>query len=113
MNFAIRVVVLEYWWERTAEIISQQGYPVTMGKEIVSIQHNGNRVTGIVTRDVDGSTDLVCGTHYISTLPMRELVYAFLPYPPLPSSVRQAADRLKYRDFLTGGVDRRQGRDVP
>ena len=86
-------------WERTAEIISQQGYPVTMGKEIVSIQHNGNRVTGIVTRDVDGSTNLVCGTHYISTLPMRELVYAF--DPPLPSSVRQAADRLKYRDFLT------------
>ncbi len=86
-------------WERTAEIIDQQGYPVMMGKEIVSIQHDGNQVTGIVTRDADGNTNRVCGTHYISTLPMRELVYAF--DPPLPPHVRQAADRLKYRDFLT------------
>lgn len=86
-------------WERAAATIGQQGYPVMMGREIISIQHDGNRVTGIVTRDVNGNTTLECGTHFISTLPMRELVYAF--DPPLPSHIRQAADKLKYRDFLT------------
>jgi protoporphyrinogen oxidase len=86
-------------WERAAATISQQGYPVMMGKEVVSIQHDGQQVTGILIRDADGSTNLVQGTHYISTLPMRELVHAF--DPPLPPHVRLAADGLKYRDFLT------------
>jgi protoporphyrinogen oxidase len=86
-------------WERVAAILDQQGYPVMMGKEVVGIQHNGKQVTGILTRDADGSTKLAQGTHYISTLPMRELVHAF--DPPLPAHVRQAADELKYRDFLT------------
>ncbi|HEX6554885.1 MAG TPA: NAD(P)/FAD-dependent oxidoreductase [Ktedonobacteraceae bacterium] len=86
-------------WERVAAIIGQRGYPVMMGKEIISIQHDGNQVTGIVTRDANGNMNLERGTHYISTLPMRELVYAF--DPPLPPHVPQAADGLKYRDFLT------------
>jgi protoporphyrinogen oxidase len=86
-------------WERTAEIIGQQGSPVQMGKEIVSIQHDGGQITGIVTRDANGSMQTERGTHYLSTLPMRELVDAF--DPPLPAPVRQAADALKYRDFLT------------
>ncbi len=86
-------------WERTAAIIGERGYPVRMGEEIVSIQHDGNEVTGIVVRNEDGNTELVRGTHYISTLPMRELVHAF--EPALPAEVLQAADGLKYRDFLT------------
>src|SRR6266567_2104203 len=60
---------------------------------------DGNQVTGIVTRDANGNMNLERGTHHISTLPIRELVYAF--DPPLPPHVRQAADGLKYRDFLT------------
>ena len=86
-------------WERTAEIIGQQGYPVMMGQEIVSIHHDGNQVTGVETRDADGNLHMERGTHYISTLPMRELVHAF--NPPLPAHVVEAADGLKYRDFLT------------
>jgi protoporphyrinogen oxidase len=86
-------------WERVAAIIDQRGYAVMMGREVVSIQHDGQQVTGILTRTTDGSTHLVEGSHYISTLPMRELVQAF--DPALPAPVRQAADRLKYRDFLT------------
>lgn len=86
-------------WEKTAEIVAQKGYPVRMGREIVSIQHDGQQVTGIVTRDADGNTQVERGTHYISTLPMRELVYAFDPL--LPTHISRAADGLKYRDFLT------------
>src|SRR5258708_7913287 len=86
-------------WERAAEIIGQRGYPVVMGEETVTIKHDGKQVTGVVTRNANGNVREVQGTHYISTLPMRELVYAF--DPPLPQNVRQAADRLKYRDYLT------------
>ena len=86
-------------WERTASIIGKHGYPVKMGKEIVSIQHDGKQVTGVISCDTKGNTTMEHGSHYISTLPMRELVYAF--DPPLPAHIRQAADKLKYRDFLT------------
>jgi protoporphyrinogen oxidase len=86
-------------WERVATIIGRRGCAVMMGKEIVSIQHDDNQITGVVARDAEGNTSLVHGTHYVSTLPMRELVNAF--DPPLPAHVRHAADALKYRDFLT------------
>lgn len=86
-------------WERTAEIIDQQGYPVQMGTEIISVQHDGAQVTSVVTRDIGGKTTVERGSHYISTLPMRELVHAF--EPPLPEHIRHAANSLKYRDFLT------------
>jgi protoporphyrinogen oxidase len=44
----------------------------------------------------------VTGTHFISTMPIRELVASF--DPQLPKAVRQAAEQLKYRDFLTIAV---------
>jgi protoporphyrinogen oxidase len=86
-------------WERTAALIAQRGYPVLLDQEVVSIRHDGSQVSGVVVRDSAGNSTLRQGTHYISTLPMRELVRAF--DPPLPEDVQQAAERLKYRDFLT------------
>jgi protoporphyrinogen oxidase len=86
-------------WERTAALIGERGYPVLMDQEVVSIQHDGSQVTGVVTADTEGKRAVQRGTHYISTLPMRELVRAF--DPPLPAFVQQAAESLKYRDFLT------------
>src|SRR5579883_1834073 len=86
-------------WERTAGLIGERGYPVLMDQEVVSIQHDGSQVTGVVTADAEGNRTVQRGTHYISTLPMRELVRAF--DPPLPAFVQQAAESLKYRDFLT------------
>ncbi|MBF6592320.1 MAG: hypothetical protein IVW57_17545, partial [Ktedonobacterales bacterium] len=46
--------------------------------------------------------DTVAGTHFISTLPIRELVNQCVP--PLPEPVVRAANSLKYRDFLTVAV---------
>lgn len=86
-------------WERTAALIGERGYPVLLDQEVVTIRHDGSQVTGVVTRDGVGQSVVRQGTHYISTLPMRELVRAF--DPPLPDHVQQAAERLKYRDFLT------------
>lgn len=86
-------------WERTAALIEQRGYPLLMDQEVVSIHHDGSQVSEVVVRDSAGTCTVRQGTHYISTLPMRELVQAF--DPPLPEHVQQAAEHLKYRDFLT------------
>src|SRR5579884_2197673 len=62
-------------WERVAEKLAAQGYPVVMGQEVVSIRHDGMKVTSIVVRDgATGQEREVTGTDFISTLPIRELI---------------------------------------
>jgi protoporphyrinogen oxidase len=87
-------------WQRVAQILAGQGYPVLMGHEVVRVCHDGRRVTSVVIRDRrTGAQREVVGDEFISTLPMYELVHAC--EPALPASVVQAADSLGYRDFLT------------
>ncbi len=42
------------------------------------------------------------GDHFISTMPIRELIAAMNPAPP--RSVMEASQQLRYRDFLTVGL---------
>jgi protoporphyrinogen oxidase len=86
-------------WERVQTILAQYGHPVVMGESVTTIRHNGHRVTAAVTRRTDGATRTYTGTHYISTLPIRELIYAC--DPALPAEIIRAADGLRYRDYLT------------
>jgi protoporphyrinogen oxidase len=90
-------------WERVADILASQGYPVLMGHDVVHIRHAGGRVTSIVTRDrTTGLEQEIAGEQFISTLPIRELINKC--DPALPPSVVAAANSLKYRDFLTVAV---------
>jgi protoporphyrinogen oxidase len=90
-------------WERVTDIVKSRGSDVLMGRDVVRIRHSNDRITGIVTPD-----GLITGTHYISTMPMRELVHALDPAPP--GDIIQAAENLRYRDFLTVAliVDKRE-----
>ena len=47
----------------------------------------------------NGSREVIQGTHFISSMPVRTLIQKF--DPPVPDTVLAAADSLKYRDFLT------------
>jgi len=53
-------------------------------------------------RGKDGVEHTETGSDFISTMPVRELVHALDPAPPM--AVLEAADRLNYRDFLTVGL---------
>ena len=46
-----------------------------------------------------GRKETLDGTHFISSMPIRELVRKLSPAPP--ASVSAAAEKLQYRDFLT------------
>jgi protoporphyrinogen oxidase len=86
-------------WERVQQMLSDRGYPVLMGQEVVSIRHGNGQVNSLVTRDLQGNLREYRGTDFISTLPVRELVNSF--DPSLPPEVRHAANNLKYRDYYT------------
>lgn len=86
-------------WERVQDILLQQGHVVAMGQEVVQIRHNGHKVTSILVRDGKGSIREIQGSHFISTLPIRQLIERC--EPALPAYVIKAAQSLQYRDFLT------------
>src|SRR5690242_5647852 len=86
-------------WERVAEISAAKGHPVLLGRAVKSIHHDAGRVTSVVTETADGETETHRGTHFISSIPIRELVARL--EPAAPPRVRKAAESLGYRDFIS------------
>ena len=95
-------------WERVAEILAESGRPVLMGETVERIVHAGGRVRHVVTRSPAGAARELAGEAFVSSLPVRSLIGRL--DPPPPAVVRQAADSLRYRDFLTVAlmVDRKE-----
>lgn len=86
-------------WEAARELVRQRGGAVHHDKRVVSVEHDGSAVSAFVARDSNGRLTRYHGDHFISTLPIRELIRAMSP--KAPAEVIQAAESLKYRDFLT------------
>ena len=86
-------------WEMTRDLVRQNGSTVDHDRKVLRIAHNGESVTGFVAVDGNGTEHLYEGSHYLSTLPIRSLIRAL--DPPPPRDVVDAANSLKYRDFLT------------
>ena len=86
-------------WETVRDKLIAGGNSVAMDQAVEAIHHAGGRVTSITVRDSTGNQREVTGTHFISTLPIRELITKM--DPALPEPVVRAASSLKYRDFLT------------
>ncbi len=86
-------------WERVADISREKGRPVLFGRAVQRIKHEHGRVRAVVTRTVSGDSEEHAGSEFISSIPIRELVARL--EPPPPEEVRQAAESLSYRDFIT------------
>ncbi len=78
-------------WEAVAARVPE----VRLGAEVKTIHWSGNRVEAVET----ANGQRVDGSHFISSMPLRELILRLSP--AAPSDVRAAAEGLKYRDFLT------------
>lgn len=85
-------------WTRVQELIEAQGHQVMLNSDVVEIQMNGCRVTKVVVQGPEG-TVTARAAHYISSMPVSELIRKMKPEPP--AEVVEAARRLTYRDFLT------------
>ncbi|HEX2053948.1 MAG TPA: NAD(P)/FAD-dependent oxidoreductase [Actinomycetota bacterium] len=85
-------------WEVAAEKITKKGATLRMAAPVTAVRHSEGAVRDVEYR-VDGETHRSSGSHFISTLPIRELVGML--DPPAPEEVVKAANGLRYRDFLT------------
>jgi protoporphyrinogen oxidase len=86
-------------WEVARDRIRARGGIVQLDRRVVEIEHDGSIVTSFLARDREGRRTRYQGRHFLSTLPIRDLIRAMKP--SAPAEVIHAAESLKYRDFLT------------
>lgn len=86
-------------WERCRSLVERQGSQTVHGVQVERVRHRHGRVDCVSGRGQGGEPIVVDGQHFVSTMPLRELVQALDPVPP--EKVLKAAQSLRYRDYLT------------
>ena len=85
-------------WQAVKEIIERNGSEVRLGSNARKIIWKEGCVEAVEV-ERDGNVETVSATDFISSMPVKELISKL--DPAAPKAVREAAESLKYRDFLT------------
>jgi protoporphyrinogen oxidase len=85
-------------WEQACRLVRESGSQVLLNAGVRRILHSGHRVLALEA-SVEGRIQRFEGSHFISSMPVRELIGRL--DPAAPPEVRAAAESLNYRDFLT------------
>jgi len=88
-------------WEKVADLFNYRGGQVNMGAEAKKLLWKDNKIEGIEVEE-NSRKEVLHGTQFISTMPIRELIHAF--DPQVPNKILEAANKLNYRDFLTVAI---------
>jgi protoporphyrinogen oxidase len=86
-------------WEQCEELLAGRGSLTVRGVRVERIRHHQGQVECIIGRTATGEVIEYGGSHVISTMPLRDLLFSLDPAPP--TDVLQAVRRLRYRDYLT------------
>jgi protoporphyrinogen oxidase len=84
-------------WECFRQAIERAGGQVWLNTPVIRLRCRGNRVTSVLTESQGNRIELT-GDHFISSMPLMELILRL--DPPPPSHVLNAARELKYRAFI-------------
>jgi len=86
-------------WETCAAQLAAVGNPTLRGVRVTRLCHDGQKIQAAHTISTTGESAEFSAQHFLSSMPLRELIHAL--DPPAPADIRAAADRLRYRDYLT------------
>jgi protoporphyrinogen oxidase len=85
-------------WNAFKEQIENSGGCVRLNAEVARIRIEGKRIDSLLVAN-NGHREVIHGTDFISSMPITEFIKKL--DPPPPPEVLRAAEKLKYRDFLT------------
>jgi protoporphyrinogen oxidase len=85
-------------WNAVRRVVESRGGTVRLDTDVLSLRREGQRVVSAVVSNGAGQ-ETIPATHFISSMPLTELVRKL--DPPPPPEVLEAARSLHYRDFLT------------
>jgi protoporphyrinogen oxidase len=86
-------------WERCRDLLAERGVETVTGTRVAAVHHDGGRVTAVTVEEPGGGRRRLPAGHFVSSMPLPELVRML--DPPAPLEVTAAAGRLRFRDFLT------------
>lgn len=86
-------------WETATAKITEMGGKVMMDRTVQTIHWDETGVTHVTGINQQGEFFQQEGTHFISSIPLKELMLSL--DPPPPKEVVAAAKSLRYRDFIT------------
>ena len=90
-------------WDETARAVRERGGEVLMRHVVTKLHAEGNRITGVRAKRLDDGTEIDLPADFVfSSAPVRTLVNSI--DAPVPDDVREVANGLVYRDFITVGV---------
>jgi len=89
-------------WEHVASLVEQKGGEVRLGWKVSRLHVQGNRVASVEALSPSGEPHTLDADYVFSTMPVRDLVHSLDADPP--AEVRDVADGLIYRDFITVGL---------
>lgn len=85
-------------WNSVKEQVEKRGGSIRLDTNVAVVHRQGRRIESVLVGN-NGHKELIRGTDFISSMPITEFIKKL--EPPPPPDVLQAADKLRYRDFLT------------
>ena len=85
-------------WNVAAQRVRESGGSVSLDSDVIAIKRTGGRIDKVMVAN-GGAAKTIEGSHFISSMPITELIKKL--DPAAPPDVLEAAGRLHYRDFLT------------
>ncbi|MGD0197814.1 MAG: NAD(P)/FAD-dependent oxidoreductase [Solirubrobacteraceae bacterium] len=89
-------------WEEVTRRVIERGGQVILGVAVTALHTDEEQIVAASVRDSAGNVTRVEGDFFFSSMPIRELVAGLDADVPAP--VREVAQGLSYRDFITVGV---------
>jgi protoporphyrinogen oxidase len=88
-------------WEQLAALVTEKGGEIRFNTRVTAIHTSGGRLSS-VTAESGGEKLEFAGDHFISSMPVKDLVCGM--DGAVPRDVREIAAALPYRDFITVGL---------
>lgn len=88
-------------WETVAGMIEEKGGQIHLNEKVVNIENGKNGIEGVLVEKQNKLKEYKCD-YLISTMPVKDLIYGMINH--IPQEVRDMAEKLLYRDFITVGL---------
>jgi len=90
-------------WEEVADRVQEKRGELHRFHKVEKVRFDGRKITGVEVRDVNSNETIsITGDYYFSSMPIKDLIHAF--GDSAPDDVREVANGLRYRDFITVGL---------
>src|SRR5271165_1521451 len=89
-------------WEYVAALVTEKGGEVRRGWRADKLHVEGKSIISVEAVRANGERETIPADYVFSTMPVRDLVHS-MDVPP-PAEIREIAEGLVYRDFITVGL---------